>query len=151
MNRIGVGRHGRERLDIALGYRLADSGAHVGRKVLEDRARIIGQSAGGAEPRGWTFAPGDKVMQRENDYDKEVHNGDIGYIDDVDPEAGELVAGFDGRSVTYGFGELDALVPPPMPPLSTRAMAPNIPRSPIGEDPLVSIGLGAAAEDQRAP
>jgi exodeoxyribonuclease V alpha subunit len=27
---------------------------------------------------GWTFAPGDKVMQIENDYDKEVHNGDIG-------------------------------------------------------------------------
>ena len=28
---------------------------------------------------GWTFAPGDKVMQIENDYDKEVYNGDIGY------------------------------------------------------------------------
>ena len=60
---------------------------------------------------GWTFAPGDKVMQIENDYDKEVYNGDIGYIDDVDPEAGELRASFDGRSVTYGFGELDTLVP----------------------------------------
>jgi ATP-dependent RecD-like DNA helicase SH3 domain len=60
---------------------------------------------------GWTFAPGDKVMQIENDYDKEVYNGDIGYIDDVDPEAGELTASFDGRSVTYGFGELDTLVP----------------------------------------
>jgi exodeoxyribonuclease V alpha subunit len=53
---------------------------------------------------GWTFAPGDKVMQIENDYDKEVYNGDIGYIDDVDPEAGEVKASFDGRSVTYGFG-----------------------------------------------
>src|ERR1700676_3947663 len=60
---------------------------------------------------GWTFAPGDKVMQIENDYDKEVYNGDIGYIDDVHPEAGELTASFDGRSVTYGFGELDTLVP----------------------------------------
>jgi exodeoxyribonuclease V alpha subunit len=60
---------------------------------------------------GWTFAPGDKVMQIENDYDKEVYNGDIGYIDDVDPETGELKASFDGRSVTYGFGELDTLVP----------------------------------------
>jgi exodeoxyribonuclease V alpha subunit len=60
---------------------------------------------------GWTFAPGDKVMQIENDYDKEVYNGDIGYIDDVDADAGELVASFDGRSVTYGFGELDTLVP----------------------------------------
>jgi exodeoxyribonuclease V alpha subunit len=60
---------------------------------------------------GWTFAPGDKVMQIENDYDKEVYNGDIGYIDDVDNNAGEIVASFDGRSVTYGFGELDTLVP----------------------------------------
>ena len=60
---------------------------------------------------GWTFAPGDKVMQIENDYDKDVYNGDIGYIDDVDPDVGELNASFDGRSVTYGFGELDTLVP----------------------------------------
>ena len=60
---------------------------------------------------GWTFAPGDKIMQIENDYDKEVYNGDVGYIDDVDPDAGEVHARFDGRAVTYGFGELDTLVP----------------------------------------
>jgi len=59
---------------------------------------------------GWTFAPGDKVMQIENDYDKEVYNGDIGHIDGVDPNEGEIVVNFDGRSVTYGFGELDMLV-----------------------------------------
>src|SRR3954465_9117488 len=55
--------------------------------------------------------PCDKVMQVENDYDKEVYNGDIGYIDGVDASAGELVATFDGRAITYGFGELDMLVP----------------------------------------
>ncbi|MBW6401856.1 ATP-dependent RecD-like DNA helicase [Roseomonas sp. HJA6] len=60
---------------------------------------------------GWTFAPGDKVMQIENDYEKEVYNGDIGFITDVDPEQGELTASFDGRAVVYGFGELDTLVP----------------------------------------
>ena len=60
---------------------------------------------------GWTFAPAGKVMQIENDYDKEVYNGDIGYVEDVDPEAGDLNASFDGRNVTYGFGELHALVP----------------------------------------
>jgi exodeoxyribonuclease V alpha subunit len=60
---------------------------------------------------GWTFAPGDKVMQIENDYDKEVYNGDIGYIDDVNHEESELTASFDGRVVTYDFGELDTLVP----------------------------------------
>ena len=60
---------------------------------------------------GWTFAPGDKVMQIENDYEKEVYNGDVGYIDAVDLDTGELIASFDGRAVTYGFGELDTLVP----------------------------------------
>jgi exodeoxyribonuclease V alpha subunit len=60
---------------------------------------------------GWTFAPGDKVMQIQNDYDKEVYNGDIGYVTDLDVETGELTASFDGRGVTYGFGELDTLVP----------------------------------------
>jgi exodeoxyribonuclease V alpha subunit len=60
---------------------------------------------------GWTFAPGDKIMQIENDYEKEVYNGDIGYVEDVDPDAGELSATFDGRAVIYGFGELDTLVP----------------------------------------
>ena len=60
---------------------------------------------------GWTFAPGDKVMQIENDYDKEVYNGDIGFVVGVEPEEGELTASFDGRSVTYGLGELDTLVP----------------------------------------
>jgi exodeoxyribonuclease V alpha subunit len=60
---------------------------------------------------GWTFALGDKVMQIENDYDKDVYNGDIGTIDDVNADAGEISVCFDGRSVTYGLGELDTLVP----------------------------------------
>jgi exodeoxyribonuclease V alpha subunit len=59
---------------------------------------------------GWTFAAGDKVMQIENDYDKEVYNSDIGFVEDVDPEGSKLTTIFDGRAVTYGFGELDALV-----------------------------------------
>jgi len=60
---------------------------------------------------GWTFAPGDKVMQIENDYEKEVYNGDIGYIEAVDAETSEVTVNFEGRTVTYGFGELDTLVP----------------------------------------
>lgn len=60
---------------------------------------------------GWTFAPGDKVMQIENDYDKEVYNGDIGMIRDVDLEQGEILVDFDGRVVDFAFGELDSLVP----------------------------------------
>ena len=81
---------------------------------------------------GWTFAPGDKVMQIENDYDKEVYNGDIGRIDDVDPDVGEITARFDDRVVTYGFGELDTLVP---------AYATTIHKSQGSEYPAVVIPL----------
>ena len=50
-------------------------------------------------------------MQIENDYDKEVYNGDVGYVTGVESDGGELTVTFDGRCVTYGFGELDTLVP----------------------------------------
>jgi exodeoxyribonuclease V alpha subunit len=63
------------------------------------------------EPRisrfGWTYAPGDKVIQTVNNYDKEVFNGDIGRIRRID-EDGVLVE-FDGRGVEYEPGELDEL------------------------------------------
>jgi exodeoxyribonuclease V alpha subunit len=59
---------------------------------------------------GWTFCPGDKVMQLANDYDREVYNGDLGVISDIDMEEGELTVRFEGREVAYGFGELDELV-----------------------------------------
>jgi exodeoxyribonuclease V alpha subunit len=68
-----------------------------------------------AEPRverfGSTFAPGDKVMQVRNDHEREVYNGDLGFVERVDLEEGELVARFDGRPITYPFGELDMLQP----------------------------------------
>jgi exodeoxyribonuclease V alpha subunit len=60
---------------------------------------------------GWSFRVGDKVMQTANDYDKDVFNGDIGFVRNVDMDAQEVVADFDGRPVTYDFGELDELLP----------------------------------------
>jgi exodeoxyribonuclease V alpha subunit len=48
-------------------------------------------------------------MQTENDYDKEVYNGDIGRILRVDQEATELTVDYDGRKVVYDFRELDEL------------------------------------------
>jgi len=49
-------------------------------------------------------------MQPENNYHREVYNGDLGIVARIDLEAGDLVATFDGREVTYPFGELDELV-----------------------------------------
>ncbi|WP_221629762.1 MULTISPECIES: ATP-dependent RecD-like DNA helicase [unclassified Synechococcus] len=60
---------------------------------------------------GWRFSPADKVMQVANDYEKNVFNGDVGTVETIDAEASELVVRFDGREVTYGWGELDNLVP----------------------------------------
>ena len=64
----------------------------------------------GIEKFGTTFAIGDKVMQVENDYDKEVYNGDVGYVEAIDVDEGEMSINFDGRSVSYMFGELDQVV-----------------------------------------
>ena len=56
---------------------------------------------------GYTYRVGDKVMQTENDYDKDVFNGDVGYVLHIDPDLQEMTIEFDGRSVEYQFGELD--------------------------------------------
>jgi exodeoxyribonuclease V alpha subunit len=81
---------------------------------------------------GWTFCPGDKVMQVENDYDKDVYNGDLGVVSRIDIEEGELHVDFDGRDVAYGFGELDELV---------LAYATTIHKSQGSEYPAVVIPL----------
>lgn len=85
----------------------------VGARALNIELQAVLNPAGApkVERFGWTFAPGDKVMQVENDYDKEVWNGDIGRIEAVDPEEGEVTIDFDGRSVVFGLGELDTVVP----------------------------------------
>jgi exodeoxyribonuclease V alpha subunit len=81
---------------------------------------------------GWTFCPGDKVMQIENDYDKEVYNGDLGLVSRIDMEEGEIAVDFEGREVVYGFGELDELV---------LAYATTIHKSQGSEYPAVVIPL----------
>src|SRR5437868_4619842 len=58
---------------------------------------------------GWQFRLRDKVIQTENNYDKEVFNGDIGIITKIDPVERELVVQFDAREVSYEFGELDEI------------------------------------------
>jgi exodeoxyribonuclease V alpha subunit len=81
---------------------------------------------------GWTFGPGDKVMQVENNYHREVYNGDLGIVQHLDHDEGELVVAFEGRAVRYGFGELDELV---------LAYATTIHKSQGSEYPVVVIPL----------
>lgn len=59
---------------------------------------------------GYTFRQGDKVMQIRNNYDKNVFNGDIGYITAVDTNVRTLSVTFDNRVVEYDITELDEIV-----------------------------------------
>ncbi|MCA9509562.1 MAG: AAA family ATPase, partial [Myxococcales bacterium] len=74
----------------------------------------LNPEAGGArrlEHGEVAFAPGDRVMQTENDYEKDVFNGDLGVVEDVDLEERALSVRFDGHAepVHFARSELDAL------------------------------------------
>jgi exodeoxyribonuclease V alpha subunit len=58
----------------------------------------------------WNFRIGDKVMQIVNNYDKDVFNGDIGWISKIDSEEREVAIDFDGRPVPYDYSDLDEVV-----------------------------------------
>ena len=58
---------------------------------------------------GYTYRQGDRVMQLRNNYDKDVFNGDLGYIREVDTEDRTLTVDFDGKWVEYDITELDEL------------------------------------------
>jgi len=59
---------------------------------------------------GTTFRVGDRVMQLRNNYDKDVYNGDIGFVKAVSAEDRSMVVLFDGNPVKYDGGDLDELV-----------------------------------------
>ena len=58
---------------------------------------------------GQIFAPGDKVMQTENNYDKDIYNGDIGIISSINKQDQELLINFYNREVTYDYTDLDQI------------------------------------------
>ena len=59
---------------------------------------------------GYTYRVHDKIMQIRNNYDKEVFNGDVGKVVQINLEEREMTAEFDGRAVVYDVSELDELV-----------------------------------------
>ena len=81
---------------------------------------------------GWTYAPGDKVIQTVNNYDKEVFNGDIGRVERIDEEEGLILIRVDGRLVEYEPGELDEI---------SLAYATTVHKSQGSEYPAVVIPL----------
>ena len=77
---------------------------------------------------GYTYKEGDRVMQLRNNYDKDVYNGDLGYVRSVDMEERTLTVDFDGQTVEYEASELDEL---------TLAYATTIHKSQGSEYPIV--------------
>jgi exodeoxyribonuclease V alpha subunit len=55
------------------------------------------------------FRQNDKVIQLKNNYEKDVYNGDIGIISNINYETEELTVNFDGKNVNYNFFELDEI------------------------------------------
>lgn len=58
---------------------------------------------------GTVLRLGDKVMQTQNNYDKDVYNGDIGFIQSIDLIEQTLSVNFDGKPVTFDWSEADEL------------------------------------------
>ena len=84
------------------------------------------------EKFGWQFRVRDKVIQTENNYDKEVFNGDIGQVAKIDPLEREVTVRYNQREVAYDYGELDEVA---------LAYAITIHKSQGSEFPVVVIPL----------
>ncbi len=92
----------------ALGARTLNLALKQALNPVSEGSAPAGEGAS-IERFGFTYSPGDKVMQVENDYERDVFNGDLGFIRAIDAEQGEVVVAFDGREVRYAFGEMDEL------------------------------------------
>ena len=49
------------------------------------------------------------MIQTENDYNRDVFNGDLGIIEKINRIEQDIVVNFEGRQVAYDFGDLDEL------------------------------------------
>ena len=81
---------------------------------------------------GMCFRVGDRVMQLRNNYDKDVFNGDVGFVQEVQTADRSLIVLFDGKPVEYRAGDLDEL---------TLAYATTIHKSQGSEYPAVIVLL----------
>ncbi len=59
---------------------------------------------------GSAYKVGDKVMQIRNNYDKNVFNGDIGIIEEINTDDQMFTVNFYSRLLEYDFAELDELM-----------------------------------------
>ena len=102
-------------------------------KLNEMLQNAINHTGGDTLTRhGITFRVNDKIMQIVNDYDKDVYNGDLGYVIKIDADNGILTANFEGRKIEYTKEELEEL---------TLAYATTIHKSQGSEYPIVVMPI----------
>lgn len=58
---------------------------------------------------GHVLSTGDKVIQTVNNYDKDIYNGDIGFIIAINLTDKTLQIDFNNKAVNYNFDELDEI------------------------------------------
>ena len=105
----------------------------IGVHRLNDRLREALNPAGTEVTRfGRTFRVGDRVLQSVNNYDKDVFNGDLGWVTGVDHAVGRITVNFEETGVEYDFSELDELQP---------SFAMTVHRAQGGEFPAVVVPL----------
>ena len=108
----------------------------IGVRELNERLQSVLNPLCPGEPEierfGYQFRLRDKVIQTENDYEKDVFNGDIGQVASIDATEREIVVRYDTRDVVYDYGELDGISP---------AYAISIHKSQGSEFPAVVIPL----------
>ncbi|MEI6669934.1 MAG: ATP-dependent RecD-like DNA helicase [Acidobacteriota bacterium] len=86
-------------------------GASGARSLNLELKRVLNPARGVSVERfGTTFTVGDKVMQVENDYDKDVYNGDIGFVHAIDEATGDVAIDFDGRRILFAGHEMDQVM-----------------------------------------
>jgi exodeoxyribonuclease V alpha subunit len=105
--------------------------AGVGNFNTQLQASLNGRAAGLRAASG-EFRPGDKIIQLRNNYDKNLFNGDIGVITEIDGSAGTLRADFDGQVQGFTRGEMGELA---------LAYAISIHKSQGSEYPIVIVPL----------
>jgi exodeoxyribonuclease V alpha subunit len=80
-------------------------------RLNDELQKLLNPGEGGIVRGGHLFKTGSKVMQVRNNYDKEVYNGDIGRISEIEHVQQRVVVAYDARHVEYDFSELDEIVP----------------------------------------
>ena len=98
----------------------------------ESLQKLLNKNTSQINRFGRIYRVNDRVMQTENDYDKDVFNGDLGFIYKIDNELSLLTVQYDEKKVDYDFRELDMLI---------HAYAITIHKSQGSEYPVVIIPI----------